>query len=335
LRITLVGFGTIGVGVARALADRADELRRRGLKMKLVAVVDSHSAAVSEKGLDPLSVVTRKKSTGSAGELLMNASEVIKGVESDVVVELTPGNLKNGEPGLSHIREALKASRSVVTANKMPLALRYSELVDGAHRRGVRILYGACVGGGVPVLEMGKACAEAEPVLGIDGVLNATSNFILTKMEEEGAEYDFAIAEAQRLGYAETDPALDVRGYDAACKLVILANHVMGKRLSLEDVDPLEGIEGISAETLRKTAARGKAVRLVAKMRESPQVSVLEVDARSPLNVKGASSSVVFYCRDSGERTITGPGAGSVTTSRAVLRDLISLASASVSKRGR
>lgn len=128
MRITLVGFGTIGIGVARALADRAEELRRRGLKMKLVAVVDSHSAAVSKKGLNPLTVVTRKKSTGSVGELRMNALEVISEVESDVIVELTPGNPRNGEPGPSHIREALKASRSVVTANKMPLAIRYASL---------------------------------------------------------------------------------------------------------------------------------------------------------------------------------------------------------------
>jgi homoserine dehydrogenase len=303
--------------------------------MKLVAVVDSHSAAISKKGLNPLSVVTRKKSTGSVGELQMNALEVINEVESDVIVELTPGNPKNGEPGLSHIREALKASRSVVTANKMPLALRYAELVDGARWKGVRVLYGACVGGGLPILEMGRACAEAEPVLGIDGVLNATSNFILTKMEEAGAEYDSAIAEAQRLGYAETDPRLDVCGHDAACKIVILANHVMGSKLSLKDVSPLEGIEGVSTETLREAAARGRAVRLVARMRRSPQVSVLEVDARSPLNVKGALSSVVFYCRDSGERAITGPGAGPVTTSRAVLRDLIALASVDMLPRDR
>jgi homoserine dehydrogenase len=293
--------------------------------MELVAVADSRSAAVNKRGLDPAILAARKKSTGCVGELQMNALEVIREIESDVVVEVTPGNPESGEPGLSHIREALKVKKSVVSANKMPLALHYSELVGAARRKGVKILYGACVGGGMPVLEMGKACAEAEPILGIDGILNATSNFILTKMEEEGTGYGFALAEAQRLGYAETDPTLDVRGYDAACKLVILANHVMGSKLSLKDVDPLEGIEGVSTEMLRKEAARGRAVRLVAKMHEAPEISVSAVDARGPLNVKGASSAVVFHCRDSGDRTIVGAGAGSITTSRAVLRDLIAL----------
>jgi homoserine dehydrogenase len=335
LKVTLLGFGNIGMAVAQALADQAGGLGGRGLKMELVAVVDSRSAAVDEKGLDPASLVAKKKSTGRVGEPGKNALEVIRETESDVVLELTPANPKDGEPALSHMKEALRASRHVVTANKVPLALHYSDLAHEAGNRGIRILYGACVGAGLPVLEVGRICAEAEPIQGIDGVLNATSNFVLTKMEEDGLDYDSALSEAQRLGYAETNPTLDVNGFDAACKLVILVNHVLKEGLSLKDVNPVEGIEGITAEAVRKAAARGRTVRLVARMRLSPEVSVMEVDARGALSVKGASNSVVFYCKDSGERVIAGPAAGAVTTSHAVLRDLITLAALEKEKKNR
>ena len=311
--------------MAETILGQKGQLRRRGLKIEVVAVVDSHSAAVDRRGLDLRRLAARKKATGRVGEKELSAREVIGEVESDAVVEVTPANPEGGEPALTHITRALRASRHVVTANKMPLALRFTDLTRMAERRGVRILYGACVGGGLPILETGRILSEAEPVLKIEGVLNATTNFILTKMAEGGMTYGSALAEAQRLGFAETDPTLDVNGFDAACKLVILADHVMGSKITLGDVDFL-GVEGVTPEALSDASSRGKAVRLVARTDEEPRVSTMEVDARSPLNVSGASHAVVFHCKDSGVRTISGVGAGPVTTAGAVLRDLMTLA---------
>ena len=326
MKVTLLGFGTVGMGLAQALAQKGEFLSALGARIDLVAVADSRSAASAPGGLDPSILVEKKRSTGRVGEAETTPIDLIRDVESDVVVELTPGNPKDGEPALSHIREALRHSRSVVSANKMPLAFHFAELTREAERRGLSLRYGACVGGGIPMLEMGRACAEAEEVDGFDAVLNSTSNFILTMMQDGGVGFEAALAEAQKRGYAEADPSLDIDGYDAAAKLVILADHVLKKELTLGDVHPLEGIRGLTVERMREAAGRGMAVRPLAVMGRGAQVGPREVGARSPLNVYGATNVAVFHCKDSRERAISGPSGGGVATSRAVLRDLISIA---------
>jgi homoserine dehydrogenase len=325
LRVTLLGFGTVGQGLALALAEKRDFLERKDLNFDIVAVADSRSSDVDPDGLDPLSLIDRKRSSGRVGESRLSGLDLVREVESDVVIEVTPGNPRDGEPALSHIREALRLSRHVVSANKMPLALHFAELIRMA-KPGVSLRYSACVGGGIPMLETGMACRESEEIVGIDGVLNATSNFILTKMEDDGYDYVAALREAQSLGYAEADPSLDVDGFDAAAKLVILANRVMGRSLTLADVRPMRGIRNLTLKEIHRAGSRGKAIRPLATMRQTAEVGPKEVDPRSPLNVFGATNVVVFRCEDSGDRVVAGASGGGVATSRAVLRDLVVLA---------
>ena len=325
MRIALLGFGTVGQGLAQALAEKGSFLEERGLDFNLVAVADSSSSVTDAGGLDPLRLIERKRSTGRVGESTETALDLIRDIDCDVVVEVTPGNPRNGEPALSHIREALRHSKHVVSANKMPLAMHFAELT-GMAGPGVALRYSACVGGGIPMLETGIACRKAEGVVEIKGVLNATSNFILTKMQDEGSDYSKALAEAQSLGYAEADPSLDVDGFDAAAKIVILADHVMGRSLTLKDVSPMRGIRDLRPEDIRKAASKGKAIRPLASVGKSAEVGPEEVDPRSPLNVFGATNVVVFRCEDSGERVVAGASGGGVATSRAVLRDLVTIA---------
>ena len=324
-KVTLLGFGTVGQGLAQALAEKKSYLEERGLSFDLVAVADSRSQAVDAGGLDPMSLIDRKRSSGRVGDSPQSVLDMIREVDSDVVVEVTPGNPKNGEPALSHIREALRLSRHVVSANKMPLALHFAEL-KGMAQSGVALRYSACVGGGIPMLETGTACRQAEEVMAIDGVLNATSNFILTKMQEEGSDYASALREAQSLGYAEADPSLDVDGFDAAAKLVILADHVMGRNLTLADVRPMLGIRDTSLQDIRRARSKGSFIRPLATVSKTAEVGPKEVDSRNPLNVFGATNVVVFRCEDSGERVVAGASGGGVATSRAVLRDLVAIA---------
>ena len=325
MRLILLGFGTVGQGLARVLAEKRGYLERRGLSFDLVAAADSHSSAVDVDGLDPMALIDRKKTSERVGDSQQSAIDLIREVDADAVVEVTPGNPRDGEPALSHIREALRLSKHVVSANKMPLALHFAELT-GMAKAGVALRYSACVGGGIPMLETGIACREAEEVVAIEGVLNATSNFILTKMQDEGSDYSSALREAQRLGYAETDPSLDVDGFDAAAKLVILADHVMGKRLTLADVRPMRGIRDLNLQDIRRARSKGKLIRPLARVSEEAEVGPKEVDPRSPLNVYGATNVVVFRCEDSGERVVAGASGGGVATSRAVLRDLVTIA---------
>ncbi len=328
MRLIVVGLGVVGGGLADLLSRMSSELSSRGLEFRVVAAADSKGAVLDKRGLDLTKLMARKRKTGSVGESETPTEEVIREADADALVELTPGTI-NGEPAFTHFRAAIRSSKHVVTANKMPLALHYKQLQLEAKRRGVRILYSACVGGGLPVLEFGKQCAEAEPVDRIEGVVNATTNYILSEMEN-GVKYDKALRRAQDLGYAEPDPSFDVEGLDAACKIVILANHVMGTEFRLKDVKPLKGIRGVTSARVNRAKRNGKALRLVAMAARSPSVSPVEVDERSPLAARGRSHAVVFHCRYSGERTIMGSGAGSVTTSLGVLRDLISLAEGTV-----
>lgn len=325
MRLTLVGFGTVGQGLAQSLVEKGGLFERRGLAFDLVAVADSRSSVVDVDGLDPASLIERKRSSGRVGESQQTALELIREVDSDVVVEVTPGNPKDGEPALTHIKEALRLSRHVVSANKMPLALHFAELT-GMAGPGLALRYSACVGGGIPMLETGLACREAEEVIGIDGVLNATSNFILTKMQDEGYDYATALREAQNLGYAEADPTLDVDGFDASAKIVILADHLMGRDLTLTDVNPMRGLRDLTPQDMRRAKARGKAIRPLAVVGDRAEVGPKEVDPRSPLNVFGATNVAVFRCEDSGERVVAGSSGGGVATSRAVLRDLVAIA---------
>ena len=325
MRVTLLGFGTVGQGLAQALAEKRGFLKERGLNFDLVAVADSRSSVVDADGLDPMSLIERKRSSGRVGECRQSALDLIREVDSDVVVEVTPGNPKDGEPALSHIREALRLSKHVVSANKMPLALHFVELTGMAKSR-VAFRYSACVGGGIPMLETGVACCEVEEITGIDGVLNATSNFILTKMQDEGSDFPSALGEAKSLGYAESDPSLDVDGFDAAAKLVILANHVMRKSMTLADVRSIRGIRDMTPQDIRGAGSKGKMIRPLATASQTAEVGPKEVDSRSPLNVFGATNVVVFRCEDSGERVVAGASGGGVATSRAVLRDLVAIA---------
>ncbi len=327
LSLILVGFGVVGQALANHLVTRGEEIRRRsGHRIKVVGVVDSKSSAFDSRGLKLAERLEEKRRTGIVGrEDREGALELIRSADADVMVELTPGGGTGGEPGLSHFREALDNGMNVVAANKMPLALEYSKLTESAKRKGLAIRYGACVGAGLPVLEFGDDCSKSEPITRIDGVLNATSNYILTTMEEEGMTFMDALSRAQRAGYAEPNPDFDIQGTDAACKIVILANHVLGKPVSLKDVRVKQGIAAISSARIEDAKKRRKKVRMVASVEKAPEVRVLEVPEDDMLSVKGASNAVRFRCKYSGDRVVAGQAAGGAGTSAAILRDILAI----------
>ena len=321
-------MGGVGSALVRMILPRKDEFRKRyGFDLGVVAVADSRSSAVDENGLDLRRVLLNKKERGLVGEEKDSVKTigVIKDTDADVVVELTPGNPTDAEPGLSHVRTALSTGKHVVIANKMPLALRYRELSKDAARRGLWIKYSACVGGGLPVIDLADACMLTDTVTEIKGTLNATSNFILSDMEDRKVDFKPALAEAQRLGCAEADPRLDIDGVDAACKIVILANHVFEEDFTLSDVRPLEGIGRISLTRVAEAGRRGKKLRMIARAREGVEVKVVELPQTNSLCVVGPSNAVRFECRSSGPRIVAGLAGGGVTTSAAVLRDLIAI----------
>jgi len=268
-RFVLAGIGNLGRGLLRILQQKAAELSaRHGLQFVLVAAVDSSGGAVDNAGLDMEQVLTLKK-TGegvaaypNCGQKGLTTLDALARADADLLVELSPTSLKHGEPGLSAITWALSHSMDVVTANKGPLVLAYPRLTALAAENKKGLLFSGTVAGGLPTVNIGQRDLIAARFLRVEGIFNATTNYILTRMEG-GLSFAQALSEAQRAGAAEADPTLDVDGWDAANKLVIVANSVLGIPATLKDVS-VQGIRDITREHLLAARERGCAIKLLA-----------------------------------------------------------------------
>lgn len=335
MRLILVGFGTVGRGVAESLLAAEPVLSVSGAEPRVVAVVDPVVGSVRcESGFD-LATLLRLADAGedlighAGAEPVADLEEALKRPGGDVLVEMTPTDLCTGEPGLSHLRAALEAGLHVVTTNKGPIALAYHELRDRARKAGTQLRFEGTVLSGTPVLNLCEAGLAGAGIRGIRGVVNGTCNFILTEMER-GIGYSEALAEAQRLGYAESDPSGDVEGWDAAAKALILANCVLGADLEIGDVRRT-GISRLTVGDVETAWARGKTWRLIARIGRGDNdweavVSPEEVDRADPEgSLTGPANLLVFDTEALGEVTITGPGAGRRTTGHAVIADLLAV----------
>jgi homoserine dehydrogenase len=331
MRIILIGYGVVGQSLTNILLRRRSEtVKDYGFNPKVVAIVDRGGAAINLKGLNLEKILALKKQKGTLaadhefGHPKMSPLDVIESVEAEVMVEITPTNVKNGEPGLSHIKTAFKTGKHVVTTNKGPLALALPVLTELADYNKVYLRFSGTVGGGTPVLELAKKCLLGDKIVAIRGILNGTTNYILTEMEEKRITFQQALEKAQKLGYAETDPSMDVDGIDPACKVVIMANWIMNKKFTLKDVD-VHGICGVTLQALEKAAKRGNTIKLVGSVDDSPKVAPTEISKHDPLCVSGVLNAVTFVSEFAGEETIIGRGAGGMETASAVLRDLLDI----------
>ncbi|MHC1625683.1 MAG: homoserine dehydrogenase, partial [Methermicoccaceae archaeon] len=250
-RLILMGFGTVGQGLADIIVEREALLKERGFDAKVVAIVDSKGAMISEDGtgINLKEALRKKRLEGSVAEERASPIEVLEQVDCDIVVDMTPTNIDTGEPGLSIMYRAFEMKRHVVTSNKGPLAIDFSGLSNAARDAGVLLRYEATVGGGMHLLSFIRDSLSSCKVFYIEGVLNGTCNYILSRMEETEYPYEEVLEEAKGLGIAEADPTYDVSGLDAACKLTIIANVVFGRNVTYSDV-MTTGITEITPEAL-------------------------------------------------------------------------------------
>ncbi len=331
MRIILIGYGIVGRGFIDILQRRqAENLKNYGLNPKIVAVVDVDGAITNPKGIDFERLQRLKKERTVAvdkefGHLKMSASEVIESVEAEVVIEATPTNIKNAEPALSHITKAFKSGKHVVTTNKGPLALAMPALTELADYNRVYLRFSGTVGGGTPMLEFAKRCLAGDRIMAIRGILNGTTNYILTEMSQKQVSFEQALASAQKLGYAEANPSMDVDGFDAACKIVIMSNWIMNKKWTLKDAS-IKGIRDVTLDSLKDASEKGSTIKLIASVdRDKPKVAPTEIAVNNPLCVSGVLNAVTFVSEFAGEETVVGRGAGGVETASAVLRDLLDI----------
>jgi len=336
IRVAMIGFGTVGSGFARVLHEKRRELKEKyGLECEIVAVSTlSRGSVYDPDGLDIpqlLRLTSEKRSLEEykGGKKGLGNISTIKETNADVVVEASWTNLETGEPGLTHVREALNAGKHVIASNKGPLALAYPELKRLAEQKGVQLRFEGTVMSGTPTVMVGLEGLAGHTINGFRGILNGTTNYILTNMEKGGAYAD-TLKEAQRLGYAEADPTGDVEGWDAAGKTVILANSVMGAKISVSDVER-EGITKITPKDIEAARKQGKRIKLIAHAwREGAKVrakvSPELVDLADPLaSVSGTTNALTFETDGLGPVTIIGRGAGSAETGHGVLTDLIAI----------
>lgn len=331
MRIILIGCGVVGQSFARILVRREVELvKNYGFHPRVVAMVDRGGAAMNPRGLDLEKMLALKVKEGTVaasrkyGHLAMSALEVMDSVEAEVMVEATPTNVRDGEPGISHIKTAFKTGKHVVTTNKGPLALALPALTELADYNKVHLRFSGTVGAGTPVLELAKKCLLGDRIVSIRGILNGTTNYILTEMDEKHITFQQALEKSQKLGYAETDPSMDVDGIDAACKLVILANWIMNKKVTLKDAS-VQGIRNVTLLDLEEAAKRNCTIKLIGSINDNLKIKPTEISRHSPLSVGGVLNAVTFVSEFAGEETIIGRGAGGMETASAILRDLLDI----------
>lgn len=318
VRIAILGMGSVGRGIIKSIAAKDPGLI-------ITAAADSRSGCINPDGIDPRELLSRKEQEGTCGDISVTAEMVVRTAPYDVLVEVTPTDAMTGEPASSYIRYALSRGCHVVTSNKGPVALHYHALAALARENGVCFRYEATVAGAIPIIHTLLHGLGGNEILSLYGVLNGTCNYILTRMAEEGLTYKQALDEARTLGYAEADPTYDVKGIDAAIKLVILANTVWKKNISLQDVD-ITGIDLLTEEALRLADQQDATIRLIGEIIPSENVYRLcprIVPRDHPLVVHGSLNAVIVRTDLAGELVFVGKGAGSLETASAVIGDIL------------
>jgi len=330
LRTILIGLGTIGQSYCQLLENRKEDLLTNyGIDSKIVAVADSKGVAIDEKGINISDILSVKKNNKSVSDLSIGdksktSIDLIEEIDAELLVDATPTNIQDGEPSASLLESAMKTKKNIITANKGPLALAFSSIIEKADYNNVILKYSATVGGGTPILEFGRKCLEADRILEMHAILNGTTNYILTEMDDRGLSFQDALKEAQELGYAEADPTLDVDGFDAAAKLVIMGNLLLGKELVLNDLK-IEGIRDITQKDITKAKDNGNTIKLIASVNNMAKVEPVIISKDDPMSVSGALCSVKFVSEFAGEEIIIGKGAGGMETASAMIRDLVEI----------
>lgn len=339
-RVILCGFGKVGRAFAELLLEKREALRTtHHLDLEISAVVDIGGAALAPRDsrmipLADLLAHVRAGGTvegfGEFGSPGTMGDAVIESLEADLLVEATPTNLTTGEPGLSHMRAALKRSMNVVTANKGPLVLCYADLRQLAQEHGAQIRMSAATAAALPTLDVGQFCLAGARILRIEGILNGTTNFILTKMQREGCDFRVALYEAQARGIAETDPTLDVEGFDTANKLILLSNALLGTVYTPHDV-ARRGITHLTPPMLVAACEAGRILKLIGRAemisgRVRLTVAPEELPLDHPLaSVHGAEKAVTYETDTMGRVTVMGGQSSPTGAAAALLKDIINL----------
>lgn len=312
MKVAIMGYGTIGSGVAK--------------------VLDENKAVIAERVGEPLElkyILDLRDFPGDPHEkcLCKDYQQIVADKDVKVVVE-TMGGV---EPAFTFVKAMLEAGKSVTTSNKALVAAKGAELLETAKKHGSNFAFEAAVGGGIPIIRTITDCLTGDVIEEIAGIVNGTTNYMLTKMDLEGCEYADVLKEAQALGYAEKDPTADVEGFDACRKIAILTSLISGHQVDFEDI-PTEGISKISASDFKYARAMGRSIKLLARCIKSGDTYSCRVapfllsPEHTLYHVSGVMNAVYVKGNMLGDSMYYGAGAGSLPTASAVVGDMVFLA---------
>jgi homoserine dehydrogenase len=334
LRLAMIGFGNVGQEFARLLLAKRDWLlKQKGLDVEILAIsTKSRGSLISERALDlekVLKTLSEEGNLRSYGpeQTDLSPARIIDKCKADMMIELTTLNTENGQPAIDHITNALESGMDVVTANKGPIAFAYDRLRSLSRSRGVHFRFEGTVMDGTPIFNLVERTLPGAEILGLEGILNSTSNYVLSEMSN-GKTMDQAITEARKRGFAEADPSLDIDGWDAAVKITALANVLMGASMDPHKVER-KGIRDIGLDEIKKAASKGKKMKMIARasiMGEKVALSVRPelVSPESPFwAVDGTSSAVTIRTDLMGDITLVENNPPATATAYAVFSDML------------
>ncbi|MEM0303028.1 MAG: homoserine dehydrogenase [Archaeoglobaceae archaeon] len=318
IKIAIIGFGTVGQGVAELLISKREEIKKKIGDFRVVAIADLTGSISGDFSLEE--VLEIRKRTGRLPSE-RSAMEIAEEADYDVMIEVTTTRLD--EEGIAYMKTALKRGASVITSNKS-IAVDLEGLLRLAERNNAKLMYEATVGGVMPIIRLLNSYLALCEILGVRGILNGTCNYILTRMEEEKLPYHQILSEAQEMGIAEANPKADVEGIDAGIKLVILANTI-GIPAKFKDVE-IHGITKITPQAFSVAMLKGYTIRLIAEVsKKNLKVSPRLVPINSPLAIKGTMNAAMIKTDTAGDIFVAGRGAGKFETATAILSDLYEL----------
>ena len=328
VKICLIGKGTVGTSFLKLVNIKKEEFKQKfNLEIIVTSIFEHDGALIKENGINLKEVLDAETNFRNLPYWKKNisAKELIPTLDAHICIETTPTNSKTGEPGLSHIIEALNHNMDVVSSNKGPFYLEYEKIINLAKKNDCFVRYEATVASCVPSLGI-KENLIGNEILSIKAILNGTSNFILSRMTAEGVNFSLALKEAQELGYAESDPTLDIEGFDAAGKIVILANDILGWSKSIHDVK-IEGISKITPHAIDLVKSDGFVIKHLAIAEDNELVVEPRlIDKHSPLNIGGTLNVIELETKYAGSIILMGRGAGGLEAASALLNDLLSIA---------
>ncbi|MEG1642197.1 MAG: homoserine dehydrogenase [Synergistaceae bacterium] len=335
-KIALAGCGNVGTALLEILHEKRNILKNKyNFVFEVTMVTDIIKGTIADpNGLDLgkiLEALHEKNSLKNFKQKEGTFDEILLYSNATMLAEATPTNLKTGEPGLSFIRTALKNGISATMTNKGPIAIAMNELMALAKENDAQLKYEGVIMSGTPLINMISSGMTGCDIIKAEGILNGTTNFILTEMSE-GMNFDEALATAQALGYAETDPTGDIEGWDPAVKIAILAKILYGIDINVNDVER-EGITHITAEMIDKAKAEKSKIKLIASIHRDcngeihAKVAPTKISRSHPLaSVDGITNAITLTSDNLGETTLIGAGAGRKETGQALLTDLIAMA---------